>query len=33
MLLGFAAFAALLLMLVLKDPPAQPLVLGNTGVA
>ena len=33
MLLGFAAFGALLLMLVLKDPPAQPLILGSSGVA
>jgi DHA2 family multidrug resistance protein len=31
MLLGFAAFGALVLMLVLRDPPAQPLVLGGTG--
>ena len=30
MLLGFAALGALCLMLLLKDPPAQPLVLGNT---
>src|SRR5271170_2403617 len=33
MLLGFAALGALLLMLVLKDPPAQPLILGGSGVA
>jgi len=33
MLLGFAALGALLLMLVLKDPPAQPLFLGGGGVA
>jgi DHA2 family multidrug resistance protein len=33
MLLGFAALGALLLMLVLKDPPAQPLTLGSTGGA
>ena len=33
MLLGFAAVGALLLMLVLKEPPAQPLILGSTGVA
>jgi DHA2 family multidrug resistance protein len=33
MLLGFAAVGALLLMLVLKDPPAQPLILGSTGAA
>ena len=29
MLLGFSALGALLLMLLLKDPPAQPLILGN----
>src|SRR5271167_652565 len=33
MLLGLAALGALLLMLVLKDPPAQPLILGGSGVA
>jgi MFS transporter, DHA2 family, multidrug resistance protein len=33
MLLGFAALGALLLMLALKDPPLQPVVLGSTGVA
>jgi DHA2 family multidrug resistance protein len=33
MLLGFAALGALCLMLVLKDPPAEPLILGNTGIA
>jgi MFS transporter, DHA2 family, multidrug resistance protein len=31
MLLGFAALGALLLMLFLRDPPAQPLILGSTG--
>jgi DHA2 family multidrug resistance protein len=33
MLLGFSALAALFLMLMLKDPPAQPLVLGSAAVA
>ena len=33
MLLGFAAVGALLLMLILKDPPTRPLSLGGTGVA
>jgi DHA2 family multidrug resistance protein len=33
MLLGFSALGALLLMLILKAPPAHPLVLGNTGAA
>ena len=33
LVLGFAAVGALLLMLVLKDPPAQPLILGSTGAA
>lgn len=32
MLFGFATVAALLFMLVLRDPPAQPLVLGSTSV-
>jgi hypothetical protein len=33
MLLGFAALGALLLMLLLKDPPAGPLIHGSTGMA
>jgi DHA2 family multidrug resistance protein len=33
MLLGFATVGALLLMIFLKDPPAQPLVLGSPPVA
>ena len=33
MLLGFSTLGALLLMLMLKDPPAQPLVLGSASVA
>jgi hypothetical protein len=32
MLLGFAAIGALLLMLTLRDPPAQPLSLGSTSL-
>jgi hypothetical protein len=32
MLLGFAAIGALLLMLTLRDPPAQPLNLGSTSL-
>lgn len=32
MLLGFATVGALLLMLILKDPPAQPVILGSTAV-
>jgi MFS transporter, DHA2 family, multidrug resistance protein len=33
MLLGFSVLGALLLMLLLKDPPAQPLVLGSPSAA
>jgi MFS transporter, DHA2 family, multidrug resistance protein len=33
MLLGFSAFGGLLLMLLLKDPPAQPLMLGSPSAA
>jgi DHA2 family multidrug resistance protein len=33
MLLGFAGLGALLLMLVLKDPPTRPSALGNIGAA
>jgi DHA2 family multidrug resistance protein len=33
MLLGFATLGALVLMLLLKDPPQQPLMLGSRGVA
>jgi DHA2 family multidrug resistance protein len=32
MLLGFATVGALLLMLILKDPPAQPVILGSAAV-
>jgi MFS transporter, DHA2 family, multidrug resistance protein len=32
MLLGFATVGALLLMLILQDPPAQPVILGSTAV-
>jgi MFS transporter, DHA2 family, multidrug resistance protein len=32
MLLGFSALGGLLLMLLLKDPPARPLVLGGPSV-
>jgi MFS transporter, DHA2 family, multidrug resistance protein len=33
MLLGFSAIGALLLMLIFKDPPAQPSMLGSASVA
>jgi MFS transporter, DHA2 family, multidrug resistance protein len=33
MLLGFSALGGLLLMLLLRDPPAQPLVLGSPSTA
>ena len=32
MLLGLATVGALLLMLILKDPPAQPVILGSAAV-
>jgi DHA2 family multidrug resistance protein len=32
MLFGFATIGALVLMLLLKNPPAQPLILGSTAV-